>query len=216
MKKALNIVSPILTVIVLILGCSCANKNDSCPDYCKDIYKSLTKTTGLFRCSHIKYDEQDDSVHFYFEANKDAEYSKETETDDVIKKRKIITNYLYKNPKNELSSKHIILLFSRFPGDSFNLNNFNEKKEGLYNDFPFCYDVTVNASNYESFINVFSLSIKIESSEELKILEKFERLEYLKLYGPEISDDERDYLRTTLPDCEIYYNGKLINKRVGS
>ena len=93
---------------------------------------------------------------------------------------------MYKNPKNELSSKHIILLFSRFPGDSFNLN-----------------DVTVNASNYESFINVFSLSIKIESSEELKILEKFERLEYLKLYGPEISDDEREYLRTTLPDCEI-------------
>lgn len=214
MKKALNIVAPILTVIVLILECSCVNKSNSCPDYCKDIYKSLTKTTGLFRCSHIKYEEQSDSVYFYFEADKDAKYSKETETDDIITKRKIITDYLYKNPKNVLSSQHIILLFSRFPGDSFNLNNFNENKEGLYNDFPFCYGLTVNASNYESFINAFSLSIKIESSDELKILEKFERLEYLNLYGPEISDDEREYIRNTLPDCEIYYNGKLINKKV--
>ena len=110
MKKALNIVAPILTVIVLILGCSCANKNDSCPDYCKDIYKSLTKTTGLFRCSHIKYDEQDDSVHFYFEANNDAEYSKETETDDVIKKRKIITNYLYRKKKDYIMTFHSAMM----------------------------------------------------------------------------------------------------------
>ena len=216
MKKALNIVAPLLTVIVLILGCSCAYENAVKLDYCSDIYKEVNSISGQFRCSEVNYSENLDSVAFIFNLKDRSDYDADKGTTQVIAIRKTMIDYLNNNPQNELSTKRIYLSFQTLPGDSFSLFNFDQNKEGLYNDFPFCYDVTVNASNYESFINVFSLSIKIESSEELKILEKFERLEYLKLYGPEISDDEREYLRTTLPDCEIYYNGKLINKRVGS
>lgn len=213
MKKALNIVAPILTVIVLILGCSCAYKNAVKLDYCSDIYKEVNSISGQFRCSEVNYSENLDSVAFIFNLKDRSDYDADKGTTQVIAIRKTMIDYLNNNPQNELSTKRIYLSFQTLPGDSFSLFNFDQNKEGLYNDFPFCYDTTVTVSNYESFINAFSLSIKIESSEELKILEKFERLEYLKLKGPEISDDEREYLRTTLPDSEIYYNGKLINKR---
>ena len=216
MKKALNIVAPILTVIVLILECSCANKNAVKIDYCSDIYKEVNGISGQFRFSEVDYSENLDSVAFIFNLKDRSDYDADKGTTQVIAIRKTMIDYLNNNPQNELNTKRIYLSFQTLPGDSFSLFNFDHNKEGLYNDFPFCYDVTVNSSNYESFINAFSLSIKIESSDELKILEKFERLEYLNLYGPEISDDEREYIRNTLPDCEIYYNDKLINKRAES
>lgn len=81
------------------------------------------------------------------------------------------------------------------PGDVAAISNFSNQKEGLYNDFPFCLDIRIPLSEYSSFINAYSLSIDIENKEELALLGKFKQLEYLNLIGPDLTDDEIEYVK---------------------
>ncbi|MCR4889257.1 MAG: hypothetical protein K5979_08795 [Ruminococcus sp.] len=213
MKKLLNIIAVMLTVFIFT-GCSYNSEDNVELDYCKDIYKSLNKVSSSFECISIRsicYDKNEDVVEFRFDLKSKREVDEKKDIDDYIPIRKKVIEYLSQNPQNELNNQKIELVFQFQAGEVHSIYNYSFAKKGLYNDFPFCNSIPIYASNYKDFTDAIYLSMKIENTNDLQVLENFNKLEYLILDGIDISDNDKAYIRNTLPDCKVYYNGELIS-----
>ena len=150
-------------------------------------------------------------VEFWFYLKSKREVDEKKDIDDYIPIRKKVIEYLSQNPQNELNNQKIELVFQFEAGEVHSIYNYSFAKKGLYNDFPFCYSIPIYASNYKDFTDAIYLSMKIENTDDLQVFENFNKLEYLKLDGIDISENDKDYIRNTLPDCKVYYNGELIS-----
>lgn len=195
-KKLTLFITISATIIVLfgIVGYKCVNKNVQ-PVYCQELYETLNSTSEQYKCSEIKTDDTEESIRFIFNLRDIDEYDRKACTADMIRIRNQVSSYLSNHLDNDLVEKCISLQFQSLPGDVAAISNFSNQKEGLYNDFPFCLDIRIPLSEYSSFINAYSLSIDIENKEELALLGKFKQLEYLNLIGPDLTDDEIEYVK---------------------
>ncbi len=200
------------TFVIALFGLvayKCTNEKIQ-PAYCQELYKELNRTSEQFRCSVITADNNGESIQFVFNLTDIDEYDRQTCTDDMIRIRDQVSVYLANHPHNDLVEKCISLQFQSRPGDVATISNFSNQKDGLYNDFPFCLDIRIPISEYESFINVFSLSIEITNKADLALLGNFKHLEYLNLIGPELTEEEIKYVKDLLNGCVIVYNGSKI------
>lgn len=207
-KRILCIIIPVILTLTFF-GILIKKNSDlkRQPIYCQELYKELNNTSVQYKCSEIKTNDTEESIRFIFNLRDLDEYDRKSCTDDIIRIRNQISAYLSNHPQNDLVKKQISLQFLTLPGDAFEISNFSQQKEGLYNDFHFCSDITIPINQYNYFINAISISIKVEKTDDLILLERFNRLEYLYLIGPELSDEEKEYIVKLLDNCVIVYNG---------
>ena len=208
MKKCIkNIVLIIIGMTICGVFFCHFRKTKVQPVYCRELYAELNDTSEQFKCTEVKIEDNENHIRLIFSLRNLDNYDYGLCIDDIIRIRSEVTNYLSGHPENKLAGKLISLQFQTLPGDTFTLSNFNSQKEGLFNDFPFCLCISIPISQYQYFINAISISITVEESDDLILLEKFNRLEYLYLIGPELSSEEKEYIVKLLDNCVIIYNG---------
>lgn len=210
MKKAILITGIFIIILGGVIMRFCKS-NSIKPGYCTEIFYKLNKETKLYKCTSIKTENDNKLIKFVFNLKDDEDYDFESCKVDMIASRNLMVNYLSENTNCELNKKQIVLLFQPKPGETYSVSNFISNRTGIYNDFPFCYDIEVNSSNYKEFTNAITLKLNISEIKELSILEDFDRLEYISISGPIINDREKLYIVRTLNDCVVLYNGERLS-----
>lgn len=127
---------------------------------------------------------------------------------DIAIVRNAITEYLSDTPNNELNTKNIMCRFDELPGDTSYMYNYNymsddklPEPDGFY---YYYYGMALNILNIDLFKDAKVMSaIRFNSSDELKLLEEWNNLEYVSLYGMEFSEQDKDYLHEILPNTTI-------------
>lgn len=210
MKKrtAYLILSAVFLIVLIGTGVYKTLNVKMQPAYCQELYKELNCTSGQFECTSVSANEE--NIQFVFNLEDLDAYDHWMCTEEMIRIRNQVSEYLSAHPQHDLSEKRIVLQFQTRPGDVASISNYSTKKAGLYNDFPFCLDIRIPISEYESFVNAYSLSVQIEDKGDLPLLGEFKQLEYLNLIVPQLTEEEIAYVQNLLQDCTIVCNGSEI------
>lgn len=126
---------------------------------------------------------------------------------DIAIVRNAIAEYLNDTPNNELNTKNIMCCFDKLPGDTSYMYNYNymiDEKSPEPDGFYYYYNVFLNIQNADLFKDAKVMSaIRVDNSDELRLLEDWNNLEYVSLYGIEFSEQDKDYLHEILPNTTI-------------
>lgn len=187
------------------------NKPNIEVSFCKSVGKELTKENlEFYRLSYIKETEQGICFCFSVKEYENFEYSKCLP--DMINVKKGIENYCKNNPDNELNYKLINVRFDTFPGDII-LGMSNNRGNEVFTQpvvLSFFSNVETSIVDAEGIKDARTIGFVIKSFEELKHLEQWNNLEFTEIIGPELTEEQMNYVISILPNCEIIYNGKNI------
>ena len=188
-------------------------------DYCKSIGKEIGKLRlKQFHLSAIRYGDTQEEIIFSFDLKNMSKFDQDQAecadecVNDISLVRKAATKWLNENISSELNSKNVHFNFWTLPGDSITMSNYNIRERLVHPaQFQFFLNLDVNASAAMDFIDAKTIEIRIDENDHIEFLKDFKNLEILHLKGRDLTNDEKEYLKSILPDCVIISNRVTIS-----
>jgi hypothetical protein len=178
--------------------------------FCEEVGREISRLNlQQFHCESIKGCNQ---ITFYFVLNDYDDYSEKECINDIIKVRTLITEYLKNHPNNKLSNSRVMFVFETFPGDGIYMYNYDyNDKERISDGFDYFYHLFADITLVDSLKDVRVIDLRINSTDQLHMLEDWNNLERLNIVGYEMSKEEQEYLVGILPECTITCKNKIIS-----
>lgn len=212
LKKILYFIVLITIILTAIILCRLYIPQNAYTniDYCVDIARKIN-WIGLshFECATIR--DNQDVVLFRFTIKN--EYIQHTDDEllmELIEIKNYMVEYMKEHPENELNSKKINLYFSTLPGDYMCVYNYDfisgaefvDAKDFVYFDKLDVDNISVlQGLNDARIMNVLG----VRNVDSLDFFREFTALRYLGYYSHNISEEEKGYLQSILPNCIIEF-----------
>lgn len=185
-------------------------------NYCVDIARKINWIDlSHFECGTIR-DSQGVVLFSFTIKNEYVQHTDDELFMELIKIKNYVAEYMKEHPENELNSKKIILHFNTLPGDYMRVYNYNfingseleDAKDFAY--FDIVHVESISALKELSDARIIN-RLWVQKVDSLEFFKEFTNLKYLDYNSNKISEEEKEYLRSLLPNCTIEFANGLKN-----
>ncbi len=178
-------------------------------EYCEDLAKKINWVgSSQLRCAEIEVEGEEIVFNIYKKpfVNYDADKSMK----DLIKYRNYIITYLNEHQYNELNYKKIHIYVGLYADTTMNIYNYNFMTEAdMECSTDFVYYDRVRAENISTFATLTDTRVMnffyAKNIDELDFFKDWTEAEYIYFVTYKFEEEECQYIRSLLPNCEIVF-----------